>query len=147
MAQTAKFREFTIDDLLFMNLGEFERALFADTKDCILQLVEQAKKGESWTCVYKGNILFFFTIQEFAGMATLSLVASEEAANHPIPFGRASRDKIDELAGKYRRLQCTVHTKYEKSIKWLTAMGFEIEGTHRKYGPNGDDYYTMARIK
>jgi hypothetical protein len=140
----AEFREFRYDDLFFMNLRDFERQLFDGMQDCVLQILARAKEGAE-TCIYKGNILFIYTIQEYNGMATLSLIASEEADNHPIPFAMASKDKIEELAEKYRRLQATVHIDYEKSVRWLTAMGFEIEGTLRKYDHNGDDYYMMAR--
>jgi hypothetical protein len=141
----AKFREFRTDDLLFINLRDYERELFKDTKDCILQIVNQAKKGPAYTCEYKGKILFFYTIIEEHGNAILSLVAGTAADEHPMPFGRASREEVEALTKRYKRLEATVHVDYEKSIKWLEAMGFEIEGTLKKYGPTGDDYYKMAR--
>jgi hypothetical protein len=141
----AKFREFQIDDLFFMNLRDYERELFKDSKDCVLQLVNQAKKGEAYTCEYKGKILFFYTITAEHGNATLSLVAGQAADEHPVPFGRASGEEIEALAKRYKRLDATVHVDYEKSIRWLESMGFEIEGVLKKYGPTGDDYYQMAR--
>ena len=145
MGQTAEFREFRIDDLFFINLRDYERELFKNTKDCVLQLVNQAKAGTAYTCEYKGKILFFYIITEKFGNATLSLVAGAAADEHPIPFGRASGEEIEALANKYKRLDATVHVDYEKSVKWLEAMGFEIEGVLKKYGPTGDDYYKMAR--
>jgi L-amino acid N-acyltransferase YncA len=141
----AKFRPFILDDLFFINLRDYERHLFRDTKDCALQLARQAEKGEAYTCEYKGKILFFYTIIEEHGNATLSLVAGAAADEHPVPFGRASGEEIEALAKKYKRLDATVHVDYEKSVKWLEAMGFEIEGVLKKYGPTGDDYYMMAR--
>lgn len=148
MVQTASFRPFEVDDLLFINLRDFDRHLFSGMDQCIVnEIMARIKQGEAWTCEYDGKILFFFTIHEYNGMATISLVASEEADKHPTVFALASKNKVDELAEKYRRIQATVHCEYEQSIKWLESMGFEVEGTMRKYDHNGDDYYIMARVR
>jgi hypothetical protein len=141
----AEFREFKIDDLFFINLREYERELFKDSKDCILQLANQAKTSEANTCIYKGKILFFYMLKEENGVATISLVASEEVDNHPVPFARASQSELEDIAKRYRRVQATVHVDYVKSIKWLKRLNFEIEGLLKKYGPDGSDYYMMAR--
>jgi hypothetical protein len=141
----AEFRDFTIDDLFFIKLRDYERELFRDSKDCVLQLVNQAKASEAHTCIYKGEILFFYMLKEENGVATISLVASEEADKHPIPFARASKIELEAIAKKYRRVQATVHVDYIKSIKWLQRLDFKLEGILNKYGPDGADYYMMAR--
>ena len=44
------------------------------------------------------------------------------------------------------RIQASVHTTDEQSIKFAEWMGFENEGLMKKFGPDGADYYRFARV-
>jgi RimJ/RimL family protein N-acetyltransferase len=46
-----------------------------------------------------------------------------------------------------RRLQTSVDATHPKAERWVQKLGFEYEGTQRKYGPNGEDYRIYSRVK
>lgn len=45
-----------------------------------------------------------------------------------------------------RRMEATVDAGDPKAIRWAQRIGFRIEGLLRAYGPNGEDYFMMARV-
>jgi hypothetical protein len=44
-----------------------------------------------------------------------------------------------------RRLEATVDSEDPKAIRWAQLMGLSVEGLLRAYGPQGEDYFMMAR--
>jgi|TARA_R110001592_G_scaffold125796_1_gene336101 hypothetical protein len=45
-----------------------------------------------------------------------------------------------------KRVEATVSCDFIAGVQWLERMGFELEGKKRKYGPDGKDHYSYARI-
>lgn len=43
------------------------------------------------------------------------------------------------------RLQATVKADFDRGLRWMRALGFEIEGVLRGYGMDGSDYVMFAR--
>lgn len=43
------------------------------------------------------------------------------------------------------RSQITVKSADVKAVRWARALGFKNEGTLKNYGPDGSDFYMMAR--
>jgi len=57
----------------------------------------------------------------------------------------AFQDKI--ITGmNLHRVEATVVCEFTPGIQWLERMGFKLEGKKRKYGPDGKDHYSYARI-
>ena len=51
------------------------------------------------------------------------------------------------IAGmQFKRVEATVSCDFITGVQWLERMGFELEGKKRKYGPDGKDHYSYARI-
>tara|TARA_R110002126_G_scaffold12495_1_gene54328 strand:- start:90 stop:557 length:468 start_codon:yes stop_codon:yes gene_type:complete len=51
------------------------------------------------------------------------------------------------IAGmQFQRVEATVSCDFITGVQWLERMGFELEGKKRKYGPDGKDHYSYARI-
>jgi hypothetical protein len=46
---------------------------------------------------------------------------------------------------KLHRIQCIVDSENVRDLRWATFFGFEPEGLMKKYGPDGKDYYRLAR--
>lgn len=44
------------------------------------------------------------------------------------------------------RVQASIHMGDPEAIRFATWMGFENEGIMYKFGPDGSDYYRMARV-
>ncbi len=53
----------------------------------------------------------------------------------------------DALEHDYHRLQALVWSEHTDSIRWLSALGFEIEGTMKQSGKNGEDFLSMGRVR
>jgi hypothetical protein len=47
---------------------------------------------------------------------------------------------------KIKRLQTSVKADFKEGIRFATWLGMEIEGLKKNYGPDGSDYYQLARI-
>ena len=47
---------------------------------------------------------------------------------------------------KIWRLQTSVKAKFTTGIRFATWLGLTKEGLMRKFGPDGSDYYKMAKI-
>ena len=47
---------------------------------------------------------------------------------------------------KIKRLQTSVKAEFKQGIRFATWLGMEIEGLKKNYGPDGSDYYQLARI-
>lgn len=67
--------------------------------------------------------------------------------------GTALMEAAIELADKWlnlARLELTVYTDNERALRLYKKLGFEIEGTHRKYAFRDGAYvdaHTMARVR
>jgi hypothetical protein len=47
---------------------------------------------------------------------------------------------------KIKRLQTSVKADFKEGVRFATWLGMEIEGLKKNYGPDGSDYYQLARI-
>jgi len=44
------------------------------------------------------------------------------------------------------RIQCTVHERNKRAIRWMLKLGFTWEATHKMYGPDKLDHLRFARL-
>ena len=56
--------------------------------------------------------------------------------------------RTDELSkkNKVKRLQTTVRYEFKKGLRFASWLGLKPEGIMKHYGPDGSDYYRMAKI-
>jgi hypothetical protein len=53
---------------------------------------------------------------------------------------------LQQLQGRFRRVQATVQAADEPAFRLLARFGFEFEGVLRAFGPGGEDHFMMARV-
>lgn len=46
-----------------------------------------------------------------------------------------------------RRMQASVNSEHPAAVRWIEHLGFEFEGTLKRYGVNGEDFLMYARVK
>lgn len=46
----------------------------------------------------------------------------------------------------YHRIQIHVSSLYAGSVKFMSRLGFHLEGVAKAYGPDKVDFYTMAKV-
>lgn len=47
----------------------------------------------------------------------------------------------------FRRLEITVQEQFDAGLVWPSRLGFEVEGTMRRYDAQGNDHYLLALVK
>lgn len=84
----------------------------------------------------------------FDGVLQAWALTSDLISKKPIAFTKACKlmlkNQIEEH--KIRRVQITVRTDYDHGWNWAIALGFELEGIMRNYGPDGCDYGLFAMV-
>lgn len=45
------------------------------------------------------------------------------------------------------RIQCQIDSTYPPAVRWAKALGFKVESTMKAYGPEGQNFLMMARVK
>lgn len=63
------------------------------------------------------------------------------------PFFEISAGFLNEVIKTYglRRLQARVVVDFELGVQYVEHLGFKREGTMKKFGPDGDDFYMYGR--
>ena len=87
-------------------------------------------------------------VQKYRGVVEIVGYTTTAAEDERIGFFRASQRgiaAIKEVMGAHK-IECIVWDGYDKSIKWLQRLGFEIEGYSRQHGPDKSDATLMGRI-
>jgi hypothetical protein len=97
--------------------------------------------GDSPIAIVGGNLVW-------EGFLTCWGILSDAVTKHPIAFTkeirRLIRVHIEEL--KLYRLSMEVKADYLMGVRWANALGFECEGTMKKWGPDKSDYCLFARV-
>lgn len=82
------------------------------------------------------------------GVADGWAFTSNEIIDYRFAFHRAFVELLDmtQKLNSIRRIQTVVHEGNDASFRWLNRLGFENEGIMKSYGPDGANYYRLARI-
>ena len=76
------------------------------------------------------------------------IMVSKHAYKTPITVARYADEFFDVIMheAQVQRVQASVHAEDSQAVKFAKWLGFENEGLMKKYGPDGSDYYRMARV-
>jgi hypothetical protein len=80
-------------------------------------------------------------VMQFWGMV------SDGVRECPVAFHKTCKSFLEFYQSKYtlRRMQINVRVDYPEGYRWAKALGFELEGVMKKYGPDGTDYALFGR--
>ena len=79
------------------------------------------------------------------GVCEVFVLATEDQKRHPLTFAKSVREELYTLKEKYRRIQA-VALNDDFHTRWLSWLGFEKEGTLRKFGLHGEDMAMWSLI-
>lgn len=82
------------------------------------------------------------------GVAEAWFVVDDAARTYPIAmtkYGRKAQD-IAKISMGLHRIQITVRNQDNRARHWALCLGFKEECLMRQYGPDGSDYFLMARF-
>ena len=76
------------------------------------------------------------------------VVLSKHAPSWRLSLARYARTLFNSIleTTDLHRVQASIHVGNPGAIKFAEWMGFENEGIMLKFGPDGSDYYRMARV-
>ena len=82
------------------------------------------------------------------GVAEGWVMASKNVFDIKFLAAKTMKELTDEMCqrNKIKRLQTSVKAEFREGIRFATWLGMEIEGLKKNYGPDGSDYYQLARI-
>lgn len=72
-------------------------------------------------------------------------VLSPLAREHMLRLHRATGRYIDTL--RYERLEATVEKGFDAGCRWLTLLGFALEGESPGYGDQGETHLRYGRVR
>ena len=108
-----------------------------------------ADKGNAYTLfvdkkpIVAGGIIILWT-----GVAEGWVMASQNIFDMKFLAAKSMKELTEEMCKKNKiiRLQTSVKSEFKQGIRFATWLGMEIEGLKKQYGPDGSDYYQLARI-
>lgn len=135
--------------LELLNMREMEAAEFALSQDLDMRLTYIENTHNAETLVYKGVVLGVIGfVQIGPGVIESFLIPSVYLSENKFAFARTisyyKREAIQHY--QWHRLQI-VTPDDELHIRWATFLGFEREGTLRKFGINGEDHIMWSIVR
>ena len=109
----------------------------------------QADKGNAYTLfVDKKPIVAGGIIILWQGVAEGWVMASQTIYDVKFLACKEIKRRTDILCKKnnVKRLQTTVKYDFKTGIRFASWLGLKPEGKMESYGPDGSDYYRMAKI-
>jgi len=82
------------------------------------------------------------------GVAEGWVIASQNIFEMKFLAAKSMKIITEELCkkNKIKRLQTSVKSEFKQGVRFATWLGMEVEGLKKNYGPDGSDYYQLARI-
>ena len=113
-------------------------------------LVELEEPGQAFTAIDRdvGVLAIGGIVTKWVGVGEAWLVPSSGLRERPVAGTRLIKRHMAVLQRQhsYWRLQINVHVENEQALRFAKWLGFLMEGEMIKYGPDGKNYYRMARV-
>jgi hypothetical protein len=136
-----------LDELLAGDMDNLARKSFGVAGDFAQSL---DVPGMAFTAVENGHLIASSGVQPlWNGVGEGWFVASSKMPQKKLTIIRMIKDNFDGIINDNSlfRVQAGVRSDWPTAKRFAEFLGFEHEGIMRKYGPDGQDYYRMARIK
>lgn len=111
--------------------------------------IELAEPGMSYTLLVNDTIVCSGGIYPlWTGVAEGWVLSTRRIFDFTLSACRAIKERTDLICenNKIWRLQTAVRADYETGLRFAGWLGLKKEGLMKKYGPDGSNYYKMAKI-
>jgi hypothetical protein len=133
-----------------MQLNEHDQAVSSSVPDWLRRLKAQSELGPCFTGLYYGKpMLSFGIIPIWPGLAEAWMIPDRDIGRVAVPLCRVARaffNHCDTVMG-LRRTQILVRSSNVRAVEWAKFLYFETEATLTAFGPDGEDYLMMRRLK
>ena len=108
-----------------------------------------AQIGYSYMGIAEGRpICVFGIVPMWPGVAELWMITDVNLGSFARPFHRVTKEILDIFMSELClvRMMIWIHSQNERALKWAKTLYFKEEGIARRFGPDGADFYLLARI-
>ena len=136
--------------LLSLELGPHEQEYARHIPGYLDYVFENSEQGWSWAAIGRGKVICVFGVRDWwPGVVEAWFLPGKGLENHARSTLVGARALLGEIIGQsgVRRMQIFVKCDHMVALKFAKALYFEVESTHRKFGPEGADYYSMVRFE
>ena len=105
--------------------------------------------GHAYYFCHQGKpICMFGVVPLWPGVGETWLITDVSMSDHARPFHYTARIMLARFMSELQlvRLQISVHAQNVRGYKWAQSVKFNDEGLMKNFGPDGNDFYMMARI-
>ena len=140
------FRQEHADEIISYGMNNILMEIDASFKDHRICLED---KGNAYTLfVDKKPIVAGGIIVLWQGVAEGWVMASQNIFEMKFLAAKSMKELTEQMCKKnnIKRLQTSVKVKFKQGVRFATWLDMKIEGLKKNYGPDGSDYYQLARI-
>ena len=135
-----------IESILDGDMSKMARKSFGMAEDIAHGLVAP---GLAFTGLIDGYVIASAGIKPlWPGVGEAWIVASDNMPKKKLSVIKLIRENFDRMIqdNNFVRVQAGVRYDWPEAKRFAEFLGFEHEGIMKKYGPDGQDYYRMARV-
>lgn len=139
----------TYEHLFAMKLGRHEREYEKHIPGYLDYVWDNSVLGWSYTAIGKGRVICCFGVREiWKGVVECWFIPGEGLNEHARSTLVGARAILQDVMDNYgiTRMQIYVKCDHPIAVRFAKALYFDIECRLRQYGPEGADYYSMARF-
>lgn len=133
--------------------GDTEKLIIQDAQQYIRSMVdietdfsELSDDGLAWTGVYNGEIMIVSGVQPiWENRALAWALVSKNAVKCFKSVHKAVYRFL--IHAPFRRIEANVDVGFMAGHKWMTMLGFEVEGYMKAYRPDGADMILYSRVR
>jgi len=136
--------------LLSIELGLHEQEYAANISGYLDYVWDNSEHGWSWAAIGRGQVVCVFGVRDiWSGVVEAWFIPGKGLENHTRSTLIGARALLAEVmtSSGIRRMQIFVKCDHMVALRFAKALHFEIECRHRKFGPEGADYYSMVRFE
>lgn len=135
-----------IESILDGDMSKMARKSFGMAEDIAHGLVAP---GLAFTGLIDGYVIASAGIKPlWPGVGEAWIVASDNMPKKKLSVIKLIKENFDKMIqdNNFIRVQAGVRSDWLEAKRFAEFLGFEHEGIMRKYGPDGQDYFRMARV-
>lgn len=140
----------TINHLYSIELGPHEQEYAEHIPYYRDYVFDNSVLGWSWAAIGRGKVVAAFGVRDvWPGLVEAWFVPGEGLDRHSRTTLIGARALLREVMSDtdIRRMQIFVKVGNDRALRFAKALMFEVECKLRKFGPEGADYYSMARFE
>jgi hypothetical protein len=133
-----------------IKLGKHELEYASHIDQYLDYVWENSEDGWSWSGIGRGRVVCVFGVRYvWPGLVEAWFMPGEGMEDHIRSILVGARAVLGDVMSHsdIRRMQIFVKEGHTAALRFAKALNFEVECKLRKFGPEGADYYSMARFE